>query len=485
MNTHLYYLLKTVDYRLKEEPLFYVSLDIERAIGLERSLKNMKFICFEDDDLVNYLQDLGIDILAFRKVAKEDIYRSSAKLLESRKVIDFIKEKTKDKHKFYFQTFKISANFEEIVKEKFPKAIILNTSSKLNKLFENKLSQYEILNKAGIPFAKTIISTLEDISYLKLKFKLGRHFVVQFNRGHTGSGTFFIENKEDFQKLQNLFPKRIARISKFIQAHTYTLNAVVAKKETFIGGLSYQITGVPELTEKKGGTVGNDFYFREGINNEVVSDIIKLVEKIGDVLRTNGYLGMFGLDFMVDNKKIYVIEINARQPASIPFYTKLQLKQDEIPLSLLHITEFLDIKNSIDVEEYNRKNLQPIKASQIFLRNTSSDPFIVKAKVKSGVYRLRSGDSAFEIINNHRYLKDDVIFLDEEKDKPLIFEYPGISIDDLKDGGMIILTKPQNSRLNSQEELARIQVLQNVVDKKGKLYNWVVESLLAIKFYMK
>src|SRR3989339_73258 len=57
----------------------------------------------------------------------------------------------------------------------------------------------------------------------------------------------------------------------------------------------------------------------------------KIVTDIGKKLNNDGWKGLFGVDIIVNEKtgQLYLLEINARQPASTTFESQLQILQDE------------------------------------------------------------------------------------------------------------------------------------------------------------
>lgn len=193
-------------------------------------------------------------------------------------------------------------------------------------------------------------------------------------------------------------------------------------------------------------------------------------------MQSKGYRGMFGIDFLIKNDEFYLIEVNARQTASVPFYTYLQLDLGQIPLSLIHLAQFLNIEFDIDEEEYNKINLEPIEASQIFIR--AKDDYEIKGKVYSGFYRLQSDNTAMLLEKEGK--KDYVIYLDEEKDRPLIFDSNGYNI--LEDKEKILVhTKEQGDQLGKGDEIARIQLMNSAMNEDLSVKNFYLDVLKAVK----
>lgn len=459
---------------LSEKAIFYLANDPERALGLEHILDSYNIACI---DTINYKELLpreriGFFSLSEARPGEDSVYRSSLKLIRSKEFLEFYAARKKKNN--FIQTFKISPAFAKAVADLGAES--LNTAAYLNRMFENKLSQYSELAKAA-RFPKTIVTTLAATDYQQLKKELGEKFVIQFNRGHTGSGTVFINGEEEFKNIQLHYPRRQVKISEYLQANSYTLNACITESGVFMGGLSFQITGEPELAHEHGATIGNDWQYLPDINETVKKDLTEQVTSVGKIMRSKGYQGMFGVDLMVKEGKVYVIEINARQPASIPMYTKIQLQEGQVPLSLLHLAEFLGIKTDIAVDDYNGYALQPKKYAQIFLRPQKEVK--VNSSVKTGIYRLQSDNSAIDWETISR--KQNTIFLDEDEDKPLIFQKQAYDIGELvTTPGLLLLVPTQGRIISRGGELARIQLNQSAFSNDARVLPWLKESLLAI-----
>ncbi len=472
-------LIQKINDLTKDSPIFYITNDAERALGLEKLLENFHIVCIDQTDMVDYMEKDGVKIFCLEKELgkKNTVFRNSAKLLKHELTKKYINE-----HKGeggYAMTFKTSSAFKMEAEKLGLK--LLNTEPSLNRKFENKISQYESLSNADINFPETIISELEKLNYEELTQKLGE-FVVQFDRGHTGSGTVFIKHKEVFDKLVELFPKRTVRVSKKIEGEPYTLNCVITSHGVLLSGLSYQITGVEGLTSQEGGTVGNDFSYPSKLSSEIRVKIKEEAEKIALAMSKDSYLGFFGIDFIVSEDQVYIIEVNARQPASVSYFNKLQIKNSQTPASLYHVASFLGLDFEIDANKYSDENTKSLEAGQVFLRNTREEPFTVNGDIKTGVYRLQSDNSAMDWDKGEA--KENTIFLDEDKDKPLIYNEEEYSVETIDEGGFLILTQAKEKEVNTGNELARIQALQRLVDDKGSLLGWAKHSLLAIKNYL-
>lgn len=455
---------------LEDKSYCYVVKDPERAIGLESIIPDFSCVFYDDSHFKDYFKTKDIDYFCLQD--HRVINRASAaKLLKSNRAQDFLLDKD------LIQTFKISSRFENLLSEEKQ---LLNTTSYLNKLFEDKISQYQELSSILNIFPDTVISALAETDYQELSNRLGATFILQFGRGHTGLSTFFIENETNYNELKQKFPLRMARMSKLIKGETYTVNCCVTKYGTYLGGLSFQLTGDEELAHAPGATIGNDFSYRGLLKDKHVKLLIDEISKAGSYMYTKGYKGLFGVDFMVgEDDNLYFIEINARQPASIPFHTKIQLKQNQVPLQLLHISSFLDAEPKIHPLEYSSEACSPLPYSQVFIR--AKQEGAVANQVKTGAYRLQGDNAGKDPISDK--VHPTTLFLDEERDKSLIFQNQANTIEQVDSGKVLLLSSKQNKQLKVGEEISRLQLSQQALDDDGKLKRWIVESLVAIKKY--
>lgn len=455
--------------RLVNSPLFYLSNDPERGLGLETLINNYHLVYIDKSQYSSYFKSNFIKYFCLEDYRIDEMYRSSGKLVKAPEFLEYFSHFATGEN--FFQTFKISPQFEFGAGKLGAK--VLNTKASLNRLFEDKLTQYKEISELKISLPKTVLVELGKAEYGRLFTLFGEKYVVQFDRGHTGSGTVFINDKNDFDKLQKAFPMRHVRISELVEGRAYTLNACVGATRTYMGGLSAQITGVDGLTPQKGGTVGNDWAFRgnlvKGIQG-IMNDTYLIAEK----MRSKGFFGLFGIDLIVkpDGQHV-IIEINARQPASIPMYTKMQVLNNQIPLSAIHLMEFLSIEYDIPSEEYNALNLAPQNYSQIFIR--PAQDMRINQEFPMGIYSLK-GDGD----NNSSQVS---LYIGDERDKEITMVAKGYSIDQLTESGFLLLTQNQGRLIKTNAELSRMQIRQNALDERGEIKPWIKEVLLAVKDY--
>ncbi|MEO6728775.1 MAG: ATP-grasp domain-containing protein [Candidatus Dojkabacteria bacterium] len=468
-------LIQQVNEKLKDSPLFFFSRDAERSLGLENVLDNYYIAAVESNYVSHSLKKLKENNIKTTQEHDEILKNDSTlELVKNAKVQEWIKQHAPNK--FYAQFFHFNQPAVRVMEGLG--GTVLNISADLNRKFEGKLSQYKVFEENSIPTPKSLVANISDVSWASLSTDLGSlKFVVQEDRAHTGIGTHFLENEGDFLLLQKALDGNIVRISQMVDGNSYTINGCVTKKGVFVAGLQYQITGIRDLTPGKGSTIGNDWtHGYRSVTPEMRIALFDITKKIGEIMQKDNYRGLYGIDLVVDGDKFFVIEINARQTANIPLQTKLELNQNQVPLALINLAEWLDI--DFDIEAYTQ--LQEIEGSQIFLRS-KTDGFTIKDQLKSGIYRLQSDNAAAKrIAEQGEWTMDQVIYIDEEQDKPLIWQKDGYSIDFIEAGGFVLLCQKKGQTRNKFDEVARMQFTYQIVYIEG-VAPWILEAMKAIE----
>ncbi|MBI2611235.1 hypothetical protein HYW54_00625 [Candidatus Gottesmanbacteria bacterium] len=360
-------------------PIFYISPDIKRALGLESALPNFHIICSYQSDIVTMAKNKGINIFCLGKPLK-----NTSQLLSDPRVIQYIKDKSKG-FKPNIIYFKPNLKADQICEEENFKKLVNNYE--LNEQFENKVVFYEtclkLLPENTIP---GLVGILGELQYEDLKANLGQEIVVQFGHGWAGKTTFFIKDENEFSRLQTKYPFTTVKVTRKIDGITMLNNCVIYNDQVIKSPLAIQLNGIKELSHNKSITCGR-MWPVVGLKDNELHVIDNITEIVGRQMMRVGYRGYFGLDFIVSKSdgKVYLSENNARFTASTPFFTKLELEKDEFPLLLYHIAGFLGIKN---LPSYNSPQ---INGSQIIVRNDKEKDFITKREFPIGIYKLENG----------------------------------------------------------------------------------------------
>lgn len=292
-----------------KQPVIYVSRDIERAIAL--NLQNGYYIIANDSPFAKSLSKDNPNIIL---VSKSEIL-DTHELLAQPEIKKFINSLTNPR----LVVFKNTPLIEKICHDN--NWTLLNPEAALASTIEEKISQLEWLGdlQKFLPPHKIILG--KELEWRK------ENFIVQFNRAHTGSGTLLIKSQKDVDEIRTKFPERPIRVTKFIDGPALTSNNIVWGSEVLHGPIMYQITGLSPFTQNQFATIGNDWELgNKMLNDAEWENFKKIVEEVGKKLAHDGWRGLFGIDAILDSKTgaIYLIEINARQPASTTYESELQ-----------------------------------------------------------------------------------------------------------------------------------------------------------------
>lgn len=271
-----------------KNPVFYVTRDRERAEGMAES------------DTYTIISGEGS--------------RDTFELLSDPKIQKQIKEKNGS-----VLVFKNNIQIEALLKEK--EIPLLNPSAELAEKVENKITQVAWLGELSRLLPPHRIELVKNIFWDK------KPFIIQWSHSHTGDGTLLIQKESDLLEIKNKFPEREARVTEFIRGPMFTANIIISGVDILLGNISYQITGTLPFTENPFSTIGNDWSLTHSIlTEEHLKEFQTLAALVGSKLLAEGWKGLFGIDVIYDEERdcLFLIEINARQPASTTYESQIQ-----------------------------------------------------------------------------------------------------------------------------------------------------------------
>jgi len=294
-----------------DHKVVYITRDIERAYGIPLDTPGYVIITNRTETATQLQSQYGECVVCI----DSGKYLDTHELLAHSDTVQWMSNHTDAR----ILVFKNSTRIERICEGHGWN--LLNPSAVLANTVEQKLSQLDWLDdlKSLLPPHK--IKLCKDMTEADIPC------VIQFNHGHTGTSTMRLSTITDLEQTQQLYPERPARMSAYIDGMMFTLNSVVAHNGIFPSTMSYQITGIPPFTDNPFATVGNDWVFPKKVLSKVQEMTIDdIARHVGKKLQADGWLGLFGIDVIVEKNtdNVYLIEINARQPASSSYESALQ-----------------------------------------------------------------------------------------------------------------------------------------------------------------
>lgn len=354
--------MNTLNECLKTQPVVYVTRDIERALGLDINTPGY-FIISNFSDFAKNLCENNPNVLLIKSEKQLDTWE----LLQNSEAKNFIKKINNPQ----IIVFKNTPQIEKICQKN--NWHLINPPAELSNHVEEKISQLDWLGDLKKYLPGYSVDKVKDIQFQNKKF------VLQFNRSHTGSGTILIENENQLDELKNKFPERLARTADFIDGPLFTNNNVVTSNNILIGNINYQITGLKPFTDLPFSTIGNDWGFtHKYLNSNQIEKYHQMVIDIGEKLRQDGWKGLFGVDIAIDDKtgKLYLVEINCRQPASTTYESQLQSNAKSQNLEAKnYITTFeAHLMSLLNLDLQNYDLISITTGSQIIQRVTNEIP---------------------------------------------------------------------------------------------------------------
>ncbi|QNJ92564.1 ATP-grasp domain-containing protein [Mycolicibacterium fluoranthenivorans] len=175
--------------------------------------------------------------------------------------------------------------------------------------------------------------------------------VLRMSRSSGGQG--FIRTWDASQALDNWPRNDEAFISAapFINGLPVNIGAVVWHDGVTVHHPSVQLIGIPSCTDRDFGYCGNDFGASRNISEKALVILESWTHKVGDWLRSYGYIGAFGIDYIVNGDRVYFAEVNPRFQGSTMMSSRISASKGEPCLVLEHVAAWLGVPAS---ESYDR-----------------------------------------------------------------------------------------------------------------------------------
>lgn len=294
--------------------------------------------------------------------------KNSGNLLANPQVIEYISNNfKKDNFTPVIISFKPSAKIELICK-KF-NWISANNPHQLNRLLEDKIKFIQLCQENNIPTIPTTIDLFDEKNFLKYQQILGQKMVIQSHFGWAGKSTFSASNWDDIK--DKIPQKSLVKFSPFITGYSLLNNCCLTSNGLIQSPPALQYTGLSLFTQNPFATVGRQW--PSLAPPEILEKIKNITQKFSDVIKSLNYKGFFGLDFLIHDEEVFLLECNPRLTASFAFYNQIEVQQNLDPLFLFHLAQFIDLKFTFNLEsEQKRFYNYNLIGSEITAKNDDS-----------------------------------------------------------------------------------------------------------------
>ena len=339
----------------------------------QRACDVFMFTPFVKIDLVISLDsgETGIHTISLeQKIGKKDLWYSTqlAKLLETNEIANLITATLPPGSLIIpYASF---AGLEDFCTQNG--YILLGQNSKSRSLFENKARLVNLKRKLELPCTSELIPK-ENAQYSTLSAVYGPKFVIQNPLGSSGTGTFIIENCGDIAHNFTQLSETVI-VSAFHEGVTVSANFVITDNHILQVSPSIQVVSQPELSVYKSTFCGVDYpLYEQKVSCYEKGQIREIVCKVATEMKNTGYRGVANANILLQGMEL--TDINARFMGSGLLTIQSQLSQNVIPLSLVHLMQFLkiDFVLSEDVlDSYNK----PLNTSMIVVHSLTECPDI-------------------------------------------------------------------------------------------------------------
>jgi aspartate carbamoyltransferase catalytic subunit len=168
--------------------------------------------------------------------------------------------------------------------------------------------------------------------------------VVRSNRSDGGTGVRFIHSAEELDRDWPPHTDGFVATASFVEGLPININAVVfADGSVSRHGVSVQLVGIEGCTSRRFGYCGNDFAAAAALDPGDIRQIDKTLDAVAAWLARHGYRGAFGVDAILFEHKVFVVEVNPRFQGSSRLSAVLDSQSDRADMFLAHIGAFLDL----------------------------------------------------------------------------------------------------------------------------------------------
>lgn len=168
--------------------------------------------------------------------------------------------------------------------------------------------------------------------------------VLRANRSDGGAGLELIRHPVELNEKWPAHHDGFLAAAPFLEGSVpLNVNACVFRGEVVLHPPSLQLIGLAECTGRAFGYCGNDFARIAELDGATLDALDGVTRTAGRWLASQGYLGAFGIDALVDDGKVYLVEINPRFQGSSVLAADLMRELDVPDLFLDHVAAFLDL----------------------------------------------------------------------------------------------------------------------------------------------
>lgn len=282
----------------------------------------------------------------------------------------------------------------EDVVSSFPRARLAAARANVVERLDDKRVQRQLFEALGLTTPRWSIVRSDNLAKGALLGKVGLPAVIQVPRGSLGIGTFLAESMEDLQRL-NARARGELVVSEYLPGPSVNATAVVGRRDVHLAWPSIQLVGLPSCI---GGAdpfryCGNDFGATAHLPPKAIHDLFAFIRILGAGLRTVGFLGLFGTDWIFNDGRWYLLELNPRFQGSTLLLSARELAAGGVPLAVEHVRAFFG-ESAIITAGRRSTTPEPVTGGQVVLYQRHRDWVTVGGSVSA--FPVRKNDDELQ-----------------------------------------------------------------------------------------
>lgn len=254
--------------------------------------------------------------------------------------------------------------------------------------FSSKAALRECVEALDLPRLPARRLRLDACCYSELASEFGARFVMQRNVDAAGRGTRVIASATDWAEAGERFAGEEVWVAPYAGTMSFNVNALATEDGTLGSFPSVQIVGQSALNSPASGHCGNDFTAASAVPRRFLDNIREQTESIGDWLADRGYRGLFGLDFVVDDRtgRPCAVDLNPRWQGSTSLQSQAESRQGRVPLAAAELAWRFGLMRTAELTALADRFFEPLEGSQVFLRTAAGSWCGCRKAVPAGIY---------------------------------------------------------------------------------------------------
>lgn len=249
------------------------------------------------------------------------------------------------RHPVAVATYRPSHFLSAIGFASYPAAEMLGLVKDRQTAFEHKPWVETELQRVGMRTVEWSYVAVEHRHVIRERLRNGP-LVLRPNRTSGGAGVLLLDSEEQLDDLPTDDGDHFVGVSDYMpNALPLNVGAVVwASGQVTLHPASVQLIGLPSCTSRRFGYCGNDFAAFELIDTSIVAEMEVATTRIGAWLADLGYVGAFGVDYLLNDDMLYFSEINARLQGSTAVSAAIASRAGHSDIVIEHVSAGLGLE---------------------------------------------------------------------------------------------------------------------------------------------